>query len=124
MKWVRKALIASPVLFGFAFNTVELAFADDTRPSAPSTRDDWYRQDSQPAAPDAARNSDPNSPPRRDAGPGDRDLRRDGNVFANSTGGGNGGSGTGGNLSDYPGRDVHDWVFAGANAATARAIFR
>jgi hypothetical protein len=102
-------LVALPGILGMLWVGAAVSSADDTTTSPAGT--DWFR------------NPDPNAPvtvpgsaPTTVAPAADSALPPlpDHRIFASSSYDESG---------DYPSRDLRDWVFASAHAATARALF-
>jgi hypothetical protein len=93
--------LASPFVAGLLWTAAPPCFADDSATSAPAPGGDWFRNTS----PTPGTSSSGPSTPQQNTGDDHR-------VFApyNQQG-------------DYPSRDLRDWVFANAHAATSRAIF-
>jgi hypothetical protein len=89
-----------PFVAGLLWAAVPASFADDAATSAPASGNDWFRN-SNPTT-----GSSPSGiSPQQNSGDDHR-------VFAPYN-----------QESDYPSRDIRDWVFANAHAATSRAIF-
>lgn len=98
---MRKSVLyfASPFVVGMLWATTPACLADDAATSNPAGGGEWFRQPAPSSAPAGG------SAPQGNIG----DDRR---VFPPYNDNG-----------DYPSRDLRDWVFANAHAATARAIF-
>ena len=100
---MRKSVLflASPFVAGLLWAATPACSADDSATSAPAPGGDWFR----------------NSPPSTGSSPSgpstpQQSASDDHRVFAPYD-----------QQGDYPSRDLHEWVFANARAATSRAIF-
>ena len=114
---MRKSVIslASSFVIGVMWAATPACFADDAASTGPAAAPDWFRQPvpaqgngAPPANPSGAPNYAPPAPQPQNQQPN--------TVFASSNQGPYG-------YGDYPSRDLSNWVFANAHAATARALF-
>lgn len=98
---MRKSVLflASPLVVGMLWAAAPMCLADDAVASSPPAGGEWFRRPAPTSAPDSA------AAPQRNDG-------EDHRVFAPYN-----------QSNDYPSHDLHDWVFANAHRATARAIF-
>jgi len=94
-------LLASPFVAALLWVAAPACLADDTASSAPTAGGEWFR------------NSGPTSNSSTSGtSAGQQTDGGDHRVFAPYN-----------DQGDYPSRDIRDWVFANAHAATSRAIF-
>jgi hypothetical protein len=115
---MRKSVLrlASSFIAGMLWTATPACFADDTASAAPvpsTGAPDWFRQ---PPAPGAGGPSVvPGTSPYYAPTPAPQPSNQPGPIFASSA--------ESPYAGDYPSRDLSNWVFANAHAATARALF-
>lgn len=109
--------LASSFIAGVFWAATPASVADDSASTAPvpaTGAPDWFRQP--PAAPGApAAAAMPSGESTYTPTPPPQSVNPPSPVFASSS--------EGSYTSDYPSRDLSNWVFANAHAATARALF-
>src|SRR5580658_2612261 len=98
-------LLASPWVLGMLWAGVPVCLGDDTT-TAPNGSGDWFRQPGTAASTSAPSGYTP-APAPTPAPPPIFSNNGDNRIFSPYSESG-----------DYPSRDLHDWVFANAHAAT------